>query len=434
MKVIGIDIGTTSICGIVLDAKNGHLLETKTVNSQAFLPASHDWEKIQDVDKIMRIAEGLVTSFVETYKSEILAIGLTGQMHGIVYVNEKGQAVSPLYTWQDGRGNLPYQDTTYADYLGSFSGYGNVTDFYNRTNGLVPEDGVTYCTIPDYLGMRLCKNISPILHASNGASLGLYDLAQKKFHYDYHPQITDGFDVIGTFQGIPVAVAIGDNQASVFGTLANEQDLLINIGTGSQISIISDKPVTAPNIECRPYFGQKYLIVGSGLCGGRAYSLLKDFYGRVLETAGVKDADIYSLMNRMLEGKRDTSLQVDTRFAGTRTDSRLTGSICNITTSNLTPEDLTFGVLTGILDELHRMYLSMGETRFGIVASGNGIRKNKVLIQIAERMFSGKLKLPLYTEEAACGAALFALLACGAYKEIGEVQALIPYMDRNTCS
>lgn len=27
-------------------------------------------------------------------------------MHGIVYLNAEGRSVSPLYTWQDGRGNI----------------------------------------------------------------------------------------------------------------------------------------------------------------------------------------------------------------------------------------------------------------------------------------------------------------------------------------
>ena len=44
---------------------------------------------------------------------DIAVIGITGQMHGIVYTDCNGMAISPLYTWQDGRGNLPYGDTTY---------------------------------------------------------------------------------------------------------------------------------------------------------------------------------------------------------------------------------------------------------------------------------------------------------------------------------
>ena len=427
MKVIGIDIGTTSICGVVLDRTDGRVECSKTVNSESFISTPNEWEKIQDVKKIISIATDILDGFIEKYAGDIAAIGLTGQMHGIVYVDADGAAASPLYTWQDARGGLPYKGTTYAAYLGSFSGYGNVTDFYNRENGLVPKDAVGYCTVHDYLGMVLCGNKAPILHASDAASLGLYDIEQKKFNYHYSARVTDAFEIIGEYKHIPVSVAIGDNQASVFSTLANEQDLLINVGTGSQVSIVSDRAIIADGVECRPYVDGKYLIVGAALCGGRAYSLLKDFYKKLLDAAGNTDTDVYGIMDKMLADTEKTSLKVDTRFAGTRADASVRGSITNICTDNLTPSDMTLGVLHGMIDELYGMYLLMGEKRTGIVGSGNGIRKNRALARITERTFGGKLRVPLYTEEAALGAALFALVALGGGSGVSDVQGLIKY-------
>ena len=38
---------------------------------------------------------------------DIERIGVTGQMHGILYLDGEGNAVSPLYTWQDARGDAP---------------------------------------------------------------------------------------------------------------------------------------------------------------------------------------------------------------------------------------------------------------------------------------------------------------------------------------
>ena len=426
MKVIGIDIGTTSICGVVLDADNGAVLTSQTEMSDAFINTENTWEKIQDPAKIITIAKNILDGFLEEYKDEVLAIGITGQMHGIVYVDENGDAVSPLYTWQDARGNLPYMGTTYAKFLGSFSGYGNVTDFYNKENGLVPEAACTYCTIHDYFGMKICGNRSPVLHASDAASLGLYNASNKSFDYDYNVKVTDGFDIIGTYHGISVSVAIGDNQASVFATLSNENDLLINVGTGSQISIVSDRSIIAENIESRPYVGGKYLIVGSALCGGRAYSILKDFYKKLFESAGIKDIDVYRLMDKMTEGADGTTLIVDTRFDGTRSNANIRGSIENISIDNFKPKDLTVGVIQGMVDELYDMYAAMGQKRIGIVGSGNGIRKNKALIYAAEKTFGGCLKVPAYKEEAACGAALFALVACDG-RDVADVQKLIRY-------
>lgn len=425
MQAIGIDIGTTSICGIVIDVENGKLIKSVTKNSNAFIKSKNKWEKIQSVDKIMSVAMEILDGFI---CNETTAIGVTGQMHGIVYTDTNGHAVSPLYTWQDERGNLPYKDTTYAGYLNSFSGYGNVTDFYNRENGIRPTEATSYCTIHDYFVMKLCGLEKPIMHASDAASFGCYDLKENKFNYDCNVDITSDYCIAGTYKNIPVSVAIGDNQASVFSTLADENDILVNIGTGSQISIITDNLPESTEIEVRPYFESKYLVVGAALCGGRAYSLLKNFYADILGYAGsFDDEKIYGIMNKMLENTGTATLKADTRFAGTRNNASVSGSITGITSENFTPSQLTKGILEGIANELLTMYISMGSTKQGIVGSGNGIRKNLELVKIFEKKFNGKMKIPLHMEEAAYGAALFALVSNGTFKNAEAAQKLVMY-------
>ena len=425
MKAIGIDIGTTSVCGVLIDAATGGVEKSVTKNSNAFIEGCAEWEKIQSVDKIMTVATDILESLI-VEGGDVGVIGITGQMHGIVYTDKDGNAVSPLYTWQDGRGNLPYKDTTYAKYLNSFSGYGNVTDFYNAENGIKPESAVSYCTIHDYFVMRLCGLKKPIIHTSDAASFGCYDLENNRFNYDCTAEITGDFRIAGEYTGIPVSVAIGDNQASVFSTLADDDDVLVNIGTGSQISVISDKIADSAQIETRPYFEGKYLLAGAALCGGRAYSLLKNFYA---ETFGyiksVDDDEVYKIMNDMLKNVKSSSVKVDTRFAGTRLNSEITGGISGITTENFTPSALTYGVLCGMADELLNMYEQMGVRKSGIVGSGNGIRKNKALVRIFEEKLGAKMKIPAHLEEAAVGAAMFAMIGCGAFKNAKEVQMII---------
>lgn len=427
MKVVGIDIGTTSVCGVLIDATTGCVEKSVTKNSSAFIEGCADWEKIQSVNKIMTVATDILESLIAA-SSEVGAIGVTGQMHGIVYTDKDGDAVSPLYTWQDGRGNLPYKDVTYAKYLNSFSGYGNVTDFYNTENGIKPESAVSYSTIHDYFVMQLCGLKKPIIHTSDAASFGCYDLENNRFNYACTAEITGDYRIAGEYKGIPVSVAIGDNQASVFSTLANEEDILVNIGTGSQISVISDKIADNMQVETRPYFENKYLIVGAALCGGRAYSMLKNFYAEVLGyIKRVDDDEVYRIMNDMLRNAKSSSFKVDTRFAGTRLNSEITGGISGITTGNFTPSALTYGVLCGMTDELLNMYEKMGICKSGIVGSGNGIRKNKALVRIFEERLGAKMKIPSHLEEAAFGAAMFAMIAGGKFKNAKEVQSIISY-------
>lgn len=425
MKAIGIDIGTTSICGILFDVMTGCVKKSITKNSDAFMCGCAEWEKIQSIDKIMTVAMSILDTLITT---DVVVIGVTGQMHGIVYIDGEGNAISPLYTWQDERGNLPYKGTTYAKYLKNFAGYGNVTDFYNVENGLKPVKAVSYCTIHDYFAMHLCGNKYPILHSSDAASLGCYDLKTNKFNYECSAEITTDYRILGKYNGIPVSVAIGDNQASIFSTLADENDILINVGTGSQVSVISEKISTGTEIETRPYFEGKFLLVGAALCGGRAYSLLKNFYAEIFDyIKKLTDTDVYRIMNDMLKDANESSFTVDTRFAGTRLNSEISGGISGITTENFTPSALTYGVLCGIADELLNMYNQMGTVKKGIVGSGNGIRKNKALIKIFEDKFDAKMKIPKHLEEAAVGAAMFGLISCGEFKNFDDIKKIISY-------
>lgn len=418
MNIVGIDIGTTSICGISLDADTGKIIKSYTKNSEAFIKTPNAWEKIQSVEKIMEVAKDILEKIID---ADTAVIGVTGQMHGIVYTDKDANAISPLYTWQDGRGNLEYKGTTYAEYLKSNTGYGAVTDFYNRINGIRPENAVSYCTIHDYLVMKLCELKMPVIHESDSKSFGECDM------FVNPAEVVSGYNIAGKYKGIPVGVAIGDNQASVFSTVSDEDSILLNVGTGSQISVISDIPVIGENIETRPYFDGKYLIVGAALCGGRAYSLLKDFYKSIINEFNDADSDaVYAMMNKISD-ETESELVIDTRFDGTRSDKSVTGSITGITTENFTPGRVTSGVLKGMIAELFGMYEKMGVKKTGLVGSGNGIRKNPALVRCAERMFGSEMKIPMHMEEAAYGAALFAGVSAGVFKNSEEAHKLIRY-------
>ncbi|MBQ3547430.1 MAG: hypothetical protein IJA44_03030 [Clostridia bacterium] len=424
MQIIGIDIGTTSICGVAIDAQSGELLKSITLNSNAFIKSDKPFEKIQSPQKTISLALEILDNLITDHTA---AIGVTGQMHGIVYTDQIGNAVSPLYTWQDKRGDEAFGNTTYAKHLKSFAGYGCVTDFYNQQNNLVPQNAVSFCTITDYLVMKLCSLNEPVMHSTNAASLGLYDIKKNRFTNGFTPQIATDYQIVGEYKNIPVSVAVGDNQASVFSTLKNQGDLLINVGTGSQASIICDHIITGENLEVRPYFENKYLIVGAALCGGRAYSMLKDFYKSILcKNGDIADDKIYKLMDEMLE-KASPTLLVDTRFAGTRKDPEICGSINGITTESFTPEALTKGVLCGMCNELYNMFLEMETPINGIVGSGNGIRKNKYFIKLCEKKFKTEMKIPAHLEEAAVGAAMFGGISAKIYENSGKAQEIIKY-------
>ena len=90
MNIMGIDIGTTSISMTLMDEETGNLTARKTIDHRSFLPGEAPDEKIQDPQRIWRFVKEGLDGSVETY-GKPSGIGLTGQMHGMLYVDGGGK-------------------------------------------------------------------------------------------------------------------------------------------------------------------------------------------------------------------------------------------------------------------------------------------------------------------------------------------------------
>ncbi len=438
MKAIGIDIGTTSISAIVMDAAGEGMERSWTIANPGFMKPEHPWERIQDADRIVQTTRKLLDEILDE-TPQAAVVGLTGQMHGIVYVDEDGRAVSPLMTWQDMRASRPGADgrsiceAVSARWpVKAYPGYGLMTHLHNLREGAVPPGARSIATICDYFGMAITGRKTPLLHSGNAASLGLYDLEKHAWRRDILsdfredgsilPEVANEYVVIGSYRGVPVGIALGDNQASFQGSVSHAgEEILINMGTGGQISLLSDRVLEAEEIETRPFNGDSYLIVGPSLCGGRAYALLAGFFKACAQGFGFDSPDAYAAMARFLEAPPEPDpMVVDTTFDGTRERPARRGGISNLSTDNFTPQGLTRGVLNGMVRELLDRYRTMeqglGIERSHIVASGNGMRRNPALQRIAGEQFGMSLSLSRNTEEAACGAAIAGTAAIGMRK------------------
>lgn len=427
---LGIDIGTTTISSVVLDLTTGSAA-SYTVKSDADLPAPHSWEKLQDVQLIEDRVRRLTDSLLQRYPG-IRAIGFTGQMHGILYVDSMGTPLSPLYTWQDERAGhgSPSACDILCEKTGYrlSNGYGLATHFALALSNELPAGAAKLCTVMDYLAYSLCGKQDMLIHSSNAASLGLYDVANgcfdpaalNKANIDPQllPPVTNQCVCLGTYRQRPVSIAIGDNQASFLGTAAEpDSTVLANFGTGSQVSLLCGPEIPAPpglDIEIRPFLENRNLICGCALCGGRAYALLEQFFRSFISESCGTDQEQYTALNRLalLGLAQPDPLQVQTTFCGTRSDPTARGSIFHISESSFTPAALAAGVLTGMAQELHGMYLQMPHPSIcRLVASGNAIRKNPALRKALEQVFGMSVLIPAHQEEAAYGAALFGAAA-----------------------
>ncbi|MDR2774814.1 MAG: hypothetical protein LBC19_08745 [Tannerella sp.] len=433
MNFIGIDIGTSTICSVVYNPVSKKT-DYKTIANNTAIQTSDEWEKLQDPGKIVHIIKDILSGYIEKYP-DINGIGITGQMHGILYIDRHGNAISPLYTWQDGRGNRIYKDDkTYAAFISGVTGYklatgyGLVTHFYNKINNSVPREAKKICTIADYVVMKLAGKKEPVTDYSNGAGLGFFDTGNLRFDNQTMGQVgidasivpdTVGYgSCFGYYKDIPVYPAIGDNQAAFIGSIEDKhRSVHITVGTSSQISVYSDKYVKIPELDTRPFPGGGYILVGAALCGGQAFSILKNFFEKtflMLSSREAGDADIYKMMTSVpfKDNSHDIPI-VKTLFDGTRSTPGERGSINNISATNFTPENLIVGFLKGICDELYNFYNHLPDDikreKNNMTGSGNALKKNPLLCKVFEDRFNLRLNFSHCMEEAAFGACLASL-------------------------
>lgn len=450
MHIIGLDIGTTTISAVVLDSETGRIKASRTISNGADLTPDVPGGKLQDPDIIISKLQGVLEELKAQY-SPISAIGIDGQMHGLVYVDAEGKAVSPLYTWQDDRGNLPFGEGSYVSEMKRLcscemsTGFGLATHFWMTKNGKIPSNAVKLCSIFDYAAMCLTGRKTPLMHSSGAASFGLFDLYRRCWMEDavaacgmdtaYLPDVTSGCELAGnTPDGIPVSCGIGDNQSSFIGSVRSlDSSVLVNMGTGGQISMKGFTETPLEDLEMRPIIDDAYIIAGSMLCGGRAYALLEGFIHDVAALSGYNGEKLYEAMNAIADEAiaLEDPWKVDTRFSGSRRQPEIRGSIHGIGVDNFDAKHLVGGLLNGIVDETMDLYEKMLHAAASkpteLIGSGNGLRKNAALRKAYEKRFGLTMKIPSHNEEAAYGAALYGMVAAGLVANLSEAQKLIQY-------
>ncbi|HUX52162.1 MAG TPA: FGGY family carbohydrate kinase [Spirochaetia bacterium] len=445
MRTVGIDLGTTKVAVLCVDTDSRTVVWTGSIDHQAHMAGKHQWEHLQDPEKIVRAVNELLRTALSK-SGRVDAVAVTGQVHGILYLDSAARAVSPLMTWLDGRGAQQFDEKhTFSEHVaqvsGSFAapGYGMVTHFYNLRNGLVPPSARSLATIISYVATRLAGLSHPVTDPTDAASLGLFDVVNHLYRSDplrelgipehFLPRVVDWKERIGAMpDGTVVATAIGDNQAGFLSAVPNRKSMaMMSIGTSGQISVFSEQPDTLPGLELRPFPGG-FLQVGATLSAGATLAALARFFEETVAAFGATPAaDVYARMNSLAESAHGTDERpaVDPRFAGTRDDTTRRGAITGITLSGLTPANLTLGTVEGIVRELFDLYQRVPQRirslHTAVVGAGNGLRRNPMIRNAVERVFGQRLTVSSVREEAATGAALLAAVQAGAIAKVDNV-------------
>ncbi len=462
---IGIDLGTTSITALLLDTHSGDVIvretmvnDTETTSAEDRLRGRSEWDLDRMVSKVFQVLRTVSGRMSDDHRLE--GIGVTGQQHGMVLLDDRTQISRPFIGWQDRRClEIKTPGATYLDHMHAqggddFSrseylparGYMGSTLFWLSQTGQLPHQ-MHASFGPDYLVSRL-NGKRPVTDSTNASGSGLFDvmdgvwneaLVQKlglptailpevQMPCTWSGGLTaDAAQLTGLSTGTPVTVACGDNQASYAGSVSGYEDsVLVNIGTGGQVSVYSQIPIRMEGLLVRPYLKTGYLLVGAGLTGGRSYGVWEEFIRLVgSQVFGIKeDIGMYSRLNELAEASSSGGggIHCDPVFTGSLKDPRRRGTWSGIDDTNLTPGHMTRSLLEGMAEQFKHMYdtmLSNGvQERTRFIGAGNGVRKNPLLCRILSQAFGLPIQIVRHTEEAALGAALCASVASGEFSDI----------------
>ena len=101
--VLGIDISTTASKALLIDEQGAVVAVASTAHD---LSSPHPLWSEQDPDQWWNATQNSIRQVLQTGQVEaaaIVGIGLTGQMHGLVMLNDQGRVLRPALLWNDGR-------------------------------------------------------------------------------------------------------------------------------------------------------------------------------------------------------------------------------------------------------------------------------------------------------------------------------------------
>jgi sedoheptulokinase len=432
MIALGLDIGTTTIVLVALDLETGKLVSSASLpNLRVPDPASY--AHLQDAEAIVASVKALLAK----WGGGAACLGITGQMHSLLYLDSRGKPASRLHTWMDARAAVPVGGKLPLHQLEERSGrtlppgYALATHYAHRMADTVPESAARITGICEFVAEALVGEPLKASDASFLASYGAWDAASGRFDDNFLQELLGPdppaflslaapLSVAGLMNGrVPVAFPVGDNQAGFHGTVADPANsCLVSLGTSGQLSLLTAHPRSVPGMELRPFLGRGFLQVGATLCAGKAFEMLRDFLCAAALFATGRPADpdaVYAAMTAAAS-LPSASLAVVPTFNGTRGDPGKRGALLNIGMDNLTPAALVSAMVEGIVEELRGFSDALGtdfERMTRIIATGGLARRVPAVAAALERAFGREVEIGAAGEGGAVGAALIGAEAAG---------------------
>jgi xylulokinase len=469
---LGIDVSTTGAKALIID-EQGSVAATHTTEYPLSTPKPlwseqdpHDWWNGACASIKAALSKANLSG------EALSAIGLTGQMHGLVMLDKSDQVLRPAILWNDQRTGPQCEEITVRvgglDRLLALTGNQVLPGFtapkivWVRENEPAVYEKTTHILLPkDYVRFLLTGEYAT--EVSDASGMSLLDVEKRAWSKEmlsaldiptaWLPTCTESDQVSGRISesaakatglrvGTPVVGGGGDQAAQAVGSgIVTSGVISVTSGTSGVVFAHSDHYAAEPqgrlHAFCHAVPG-KWHYMGVMLSAGGSFRWLRDAIGDVEKTAAqLIGVDPYELLTQEAAAAPVGSegLLFLPYLTGERTpypDPQARGAFVGLTLrhgkAHLVRSVLE-GVSFGLRDSLE-LIKGLGVPITQVRASGGGAR-SAVWRQIQADVFGTELVLVNVTEGAAYGAALLAGVGAGAYRSVEEaVNATVKVTDR----
>jgi xylulokinase len=448
--LLGLDVGTGGARAVAVDESGNVAAEASS--EYPFMSPRPGWTE-QDPRDWWEGAKEALGSVAAEVENEVVGLGLTGQMHGSVFLDASREVIRPALLWNDQRTEEQCRKITEAvgeERLIALAGNPALTGFQApKILWLKDEEPENYARVSsvllpkDYVRLQLTGEYAT--DASDAAGTLLLDVRGRDWSAEVldaleipaewmpavyeGPESTGGLDgslaeELGLPPGIPVAAGGGDNAAAAVGVGVVEGGLLSSsVGTSGVLFAASGGFTPDPSGRIHAFCHaapERYHLMGVTLSAGGSLQWWRDATGAdydelVRAAERVRPGAEGLLFLPYLSGERTPHL-----------DPQARGAFVGLTTRHTVPH-LTRAVMEGVVFSLRDSLEIMRELEMPLVqvrATGGGAR-SALWRQLQADVYGVPIPRTTADEGPAHGAALLAGVAANVYRDVDEACAVV---------
>ena len=434
--LIGIDTGTSGTKTVLFD-KDGNMIKSKTVEYPMYQP-HNGWAEQNPDDWWTAVKETL--KYVGT--ENVAGIGLSGQMHGLVMLDDKCNVIRPAIIWCDQRTSAECDEITNKvgkEKLINITTNPALTGFTASkilwVKNHEPENykKCRHILLPkDYIRYKLTGEFAT--DVSDASGMQLLDVKKRCWSDEILnilgieksllPKVYESAEITGYYNGIPVAAGGGDNACAAVGCgVVKPQKAFTTIGTSGVVYAHTDTPVIDKQGRIHTFccaVPGKWHVMGVTQAAGLSLKWFrKNFaeeysYHAIDELAKTVQAGADGLFYLpYLMGERTPHL-----------DPKARGVFFGISAVH-TKKDFARAVLEGVIYSLRDCLEVLRENNIetdNMIAAGGGAKSELWRIMMADVFNVPTSVIPIADGvEAALGAAILAGTAAGVYTSVESV-------------